>query len=144
MPNTCMTAGKLFRSWKYLRMQAKISADNDCLRFLQVTGGKLLHPQVIFVKTSLFLSGRLFSNLRTFFFSSVEQFDQCNHLLPLRSMVNPSKMIPFQKKLDCSLSAFQSVIRKNFSLKNFSTSPKRLGSGCCHFLTSFTFVSSEN
>ena len=39
-----MAAGELFRGWKYLRMPAKISASNDCLRFLRVTGGNLPAP----------------------------------------------------------------------------------------------------
>ena len=37
-------AGKLIRRKKYLRMQAKISAGTDCLRFLRVTGGNLPAP----------------------------------------------------------------------------------------------------
>ena len=36
-----MAAGKLFRRWNYPRMQAKISAGTDCMRFPRVTGGKL-------------------------------------------------------------------------------------------------------
>ena len=39
-----MAAGKLFRRRNYLRMQAKTSACNDCLRFPQVTGGDLPAP----------------------------------------------------------------------------------------------------
>ena len=37
-------AGKVFRKQNYLRMQAKISAGNDCLRFPRVTGGNLTAP----------------------------------------------------------------------------------------------------
>ena len=40
-----MAAGKVFRWWNYLRMRAKISAGNDCLRFPQVTGGNLTAPE---------------------------------------------------------------------------------------------------
>ena len=39
-----MAAGILFRRLNYPRMQAKISASNDCLRFPQVTGGLLPAP----------------------------------------------------------------------------------------------------
>ena len=37
-----MAAGKLFRRWNYLWLQAEISAGNDCLRFLQVLGRNIL------------------------------------------------------------------------------------------------------
>ena len=37
-------ASELFRRQNYLRMQAKISAGNDCPRFPQITGGNLPAP----------------------------------------------------------------------------------------------------
>ena len=39
-----MAAGILFRMQNYPRMQTKVSAVNDCLRFPQVTGGNLPAP----------------------------------------------------------------------------------------------------
>ena len=99
-------------------MLAKISAGNDYLRFPQVTGGILPAPagnshEVFIVRVRVD-----FIKPRDVFLSSTKQFDQCNHLLSLRSMVNPSKTILFQKKFDCSLLALQSVIqRKTFQLE---------------------------
>ena len=39
-----MAAGKLFRRYNHLRMQAKICACNDCLRFPHLAGGNLPGP----------------------------------------------------------------------------------------------------
>ena len=108
-------------------MQAKISVGNDYLRFPQVTGGILLCPQVIHMKSLLFASGRILLNLGMFFLSSTKQFGQYNHLLSLRSKVNPSIRILFQKKLDCSLLALQSVIQKKQFNKKFFTLAKMIG-----------------
>ena len=52
------------------------------------------------MKSSLFLTGRLFSKGKgkaRFLLSSSKHFDQSNHLLLLKSMVNPSNLILFQK-----------------------------------------------
>ena len=56
--------------------------------------------------------GGFFQTSGRFLLSSSTQFDQCNHLLPLRSLVNPSKLFLFQKKLDRSLLTFQCVIQE--------------------------------
>ena len=56
--------------------------------------------------------GGFFRTSGRFLLSSFKHFDQSNNLLPLKSMVNPSNLILFQKKLDCSLLALQTVIQK--------------------------------
>ena len=60
-----MAAGNLFRRQSYPRMQAKISAGNDCLRFPQLTGGNLIAAAGILVKAFIVRVRAIFSNLGT-------------------------------------------------------------------------------
>ena len=83
-------------------MQAKISAGTDCLRFLRVTGENLSAPagnshEVFIVR----VRADFFSPRDVSFLSSSKHLDESNHLLPLKSMVNPSNLILFQKSLHC-------------------------------------------
>ena len=64
-----MAAGKDFRRWNYLQMQAKFSAGNDCLRFRQVTGGNLPAPAGNLTEAFKVLVRIGFSNLGTFPFT---------------------------------------------------------------------------
>ena len=94
-------------------MQAKISTGNDCLRFPQVTGGNLPAP-----------AGKLreafIVPVRSAFFKprDVSFYPVSNNLTNVTPCClwgqwqNPSKLILFQKNLDCSLLAFQGVIQK--------------------------------
>ena len=80
-------------------MQAKISTGTDCLRFLRVTGGNLPAPagnshEVFIIRVRV----DFFKARAVFFSSGTKQFDQSNHLLPLKSMVNLSNLILFQKR----------------------------------------------
>ena len=127
-------------------MKAKISARNDCLRFPQVTGGnfpapagKLCEAFIVPVR-SAFLRER---GKARFLLSSSKHFDQCNHLLLLKSRVNPSFKFDFvSKELECSLQALQTVIQKNSSLKKSSLPSKWSGTGYCHFSV-FSLIPSE-
>ena len=78
-------------------MQAQIFAGNDYLRFPQVTGGNLPAPAGNLREAFIDLVRADFQTYGRFLLSSIEQFDQSNPLLPLKSVVNPSKFILFQK-----------------------------------------------
>ena len=114
-------------------MQAKISAGNNCLRISQVTGEIYLRPQVICVKRLLFVSRRIFSNLETFLFillSSTKHFkhsDRSKHLLPLKSMVNPSNLIMFQKNWTIHCWLFKPLSTKIHFNEKFFTIAKMIG-----------------
>ena len=92
-------------------MQANISAGNDCLQFPQVTGGNLPAPAGNLREDFIDPVRADFQTCGWFLLSSIEQFDQCKHLRPLKSMLNPPKLILLQK-MDCSLLALQSDIQK--------------------------------
>ena len=79
-------------------MQAKISAGTDCLRFLRVTGGNLPAPAGNSHEVFIVRGRADFFKPRDVSFYPVGNTltDQSNHLLPLKSMVNPSNLILFQ------------------------------------------------
>ena len=109
-------------------MQAKISAGNDCFRFLRVSGGNLPAPagnshEVFIVRVRAdFFKPRDVSLL----FSS-KHLEQSNHLSLLKSMENPSNLILFQKNLDCSLLALQTVIQKKQLAEEVFTTIESIG-----------------
>ena len=112
-------AGKLIRRWKYLRMQAKISAGTDCLRFLRVTGGNLPAPagnshEVFIIR----VRADFFKPRAVFFSSSTKQFDQTNHWLPLKSMVNLSNLLLFQKRWSVLCWLFKPISKKTVRRKS--------------------------
>ena len=79
-------------------MQAKISAGTDCMRFPCVTGGNLPAPAGNSLEVFIVcLRANFFKTYGSFLLSSSKHFDQSNYLLPLKSMVNSSKLILFQK-----------------------------------------------
>ena len=96
-------------------MHVKLSAGNDCLRFPQVVGGNLSTPagklREVFsvpVRSAFFEPGDVF------FYPVSNNFTNATIcLLPLRSMINSSNLILFQK-MDFSLLAFQWVIQNKF------------------------------
>ena len=74
-------AGKLISMKKYLRMQTKISAGNDCLRFPLVTGGNLPEPAGNSHEVFVFrVRADFYQTSGRFFLSSSKHFDQSNHL----------------------------------------------------------------
>ena len=105
-------------------MQAKISAGNNCLRFLRVTGGNLPAPagkshEVFIVR------------VRADFFKSREvSFYPVPNTLTKVTIVSfevngePFKIDFVPKTLKCSLLALQTVIQKNCSLKKSSLPSK--------------------
>ena len=99
-------------------MQAKNSAGNDCPRLPRVAGRNLTATagnlrEAFRASLTWKSQGRFFQTQGRFLLTSSKQFDQSNHLPPLKSMVNTSNLILFQKKLDCSLLAFQSAVQKH-------------------------------
>ena len=97
-------------------MQAKISAGNDCLRFPQVTGGNFPAPAgklgeafIVPVRSAFFQGER---RKARFLLSSSKHFDQSNHLLLLKSMVNPSNLILFQKSWNVPCWLFKPLNKK--------------------------------
>ena len=93
------TAGKLFRRQNYQRMQAKFSAGNVCLRFPQVTDDNLPAPAGnLREEFCVCVLGWTFSNAGTFSFDQYYTTFLSNQLLPLKTMVDTSKLIPFQKR----------------------------------------------
>ena len=114
-----MAAGKLFRRQNYPRMQAKISAGTDCLRFPRVTGGNLPTPggnshDVFIVR----VRGNFFKPRNVSLLSSFKHFDQSNHLLPLESMVNPTNLILFQKRWTVPWWLFKLLCKKTARRKS--------------------------
>ena len=94
-------------------MQAKISTGNNYVRFPQVIGGylpasasKLRNFFVVDVK-------RVFIKLRDVSFYPVSNSDENNHLLPLKSMLNLSKLILFQKMWTVQCWLFNPLSEKN-------------------------------
>ena len=131
---------KNWRVQNYMQMQAKFSAGNDCLRFPHVTGGNLPAPAgnlCEVVKYLLCMSRWIISSLGTSPLSSTKEPDRSNHMLPLKSMVRPSKMILFQKVgrfIDnCSIR----YRKKYSSLNNFSLWPTWSRTACCYFFNFF-------
>ena len=111
-------------------MQAKISAGNDCLRFPRVTGGNLSAPagnshEVFIVRVSR--PGGFFQTSGRFFLSSSKHFDQNTHLLPLKSMVNPSNMNFFQKKAGLFLAGSSNRYPKKQLAEKVFTTIKMIG-----------------
>ena len=123
-------------------MQAKISAGNDCLRFLRVTGGNLPAPAGK-LGEAFYCSGQVgfFQRERgkaRFLLSSSKHFEQSNHFLLLKSMVNPSNLILFRKSWSVPCCLFKPLYKKNSLLKKSSLPSKWSGTGYCHFFGFFT------
>ena len=78
-------------------MQAKISAGTDGLRFLRITGGNLPAPAGNLREAFIVRVREDFFKPRDVSLSSSKHLDQSNHLLPLKTMVNLSNLILFQK-----------------------------------------------
>ena len=95
-------------------MQAKFPTGKDCLGFLQVSDKIHRHPRVVYVKPFVRVMVG-FLEPRGVFLSSTKQFDQSNHLLPLKFEVNgkPYKNDSVPKKMKCSFLVVQFVIPKN-------------------------------
>ena len=122
----------------------KISAGNDCLPFPQVTGGHLLAPAGNLSEAFIDPVRADFFKRRDVFLSNIKQFDQCNHLLPLKSMVNLSKLILFQKSWTLHSWLFNPLSKKiHFSEKLFSIA-KMIGNWLLSPLTSFTILEWKN
>ena len=132
-----MAAGILFRKQNYPRMQAKISAGNDCPRFPQVTGGNLLAPAgnlgeafIVRVRAD-FLKPKDVSSCSTIYFG------RSNHLLPLKSMVKPSNLILFEKSWTVHCWLFNPLSKILHSKEKFFT---MIGNWVLSLLTSFTIL----
>ena len=128
-----------------MRIQAKSHAGNKCLRFPQVTVGDLPAPQIVYLKPLMCGAGWIFPILGRFSSSSTTQIDQSNQLLlPLKSVVNPSKLISHQKRWTVQCRLFNPSSNKTrltytlFSVALFST-----GTGCCYSATFFSKLMSE-
>ena len=88
-----------------------------CRRQLAETS---LRPQVNSVKTLLLLSARFFPRERgkaRFLLSSSKHFDESNHLLLLKSMVNPSMFFLFQKSWSVPCWPFKPLYKKTAQWK---------------------------
>ena len=126
-------------------MQAKTSAGNDCLRFPKVTCGNSpapvgnLHEAFIVRVRADFLKPRDAS-----FYPVPNTLTEVTLLL-LKSMVNPSNLILFQKSwTGQSLLALQSVIQKIHLNEKFFTITKLIGNRLLSLLTSFTILEWKN
>ena len=102
-------------------MQAKISAGTDCLRFLRVTGGNLPAPAgnshevfIVRIRADIF-------EPRDVFLSSSKHLDHSNQLLPLKSMVNPSNLILFQKRWSVPCWLVKPLSKRKLAEKVFTT-----------------------
>ena len=102
-------------------MPAKISAGNDCLRFPQVSGGNFPAPAAkigeafIVPVRSAFFKGK---GKGTFPLSISKHSDQSNHLLLLKSTVNPSNLILFQKSWTVPCWRFKPLSKKTARWKS--------------------------
>ena len=74
-------------------MQTEISAGNDWLRFPQVTGGNLHALAGVLAAVCIVpFRADFFQTSGRFLLSRLEQFDQCNLLLPLKYRIKPSEL----------------------------------------------------
>ena len=125
-------ASKLIRRLKYLRIQAKISAGNDCLRFLRVTGGNLPAPagnshEVFIIR------------VRADFFKprDVSFYPVPNTLTKVTVYFLRSQWWTFQiwfcsKSVEVFFADSSNQYPKKPLAEKVFTTIKRSGTGCCH------------
>ena len=125
-------AGKLIRRYIYLRMQAKISAGTDFLRFLCVTGGNLPAPagnsHEVFI-----------ARVRADFFKprDVSFYPVPNTWTKVTACCLWSQWWTLQicfcsRNVEVFLAGSSNLYPKNSSLKKSSLPSKWSGTGCCH------------
>ena len=125
-------AGKLIRRWKYLRMQAKISAGTDCLRFLRVTGGYLPAPAGNSQEVFIVRVRANFFKPRDVYFYPVPNTLTKGTICWLWSQAWTLQIWICSKKSWTVPCWLLKPLSKKTSLKKSSLPSKWSGNGCCH------------
>ena len=125
-------------------MQAKISADNDCRRFPQVTFGKLPEPTGNFFEASFVrFRADMLEPMDAFFYPILNTLTE-GTLDAFQINGKPFKFDYVPKKLDCSLLALQPVIKKRLLAEKIFTIAKKFEKWLLSLLTHFTILKGKN
>ena len=94
------------------------------------------------MKFLLLASGRIFHTSGRFFLSISKHLDHSNHLLPLKSMVNPSNLILFQKSWSVPCWLFKQLSKKTAHWRSLHYHPNDREVPVVTFLV-FSLIPSE-
>ena len=118
-------------------MQSKISVGSNFLLFPQDSGSKLPAPAG-FLREAIFSCHCSFYQTEgLFLFYSTKQSDPSNHLLPLKSMVSPTKVILFRKRRTFCCWLLKVLSKKIQLAECFFTIAQNIRTTCCQFFTYF-------